>query len=356
MIRNNTLKAASIAALLALAGTNAMAQDIHFTQFEASPLIVNPSFTGAFNGTARVAAIYRNQWQSITTPFSTVAASVDAPIIRDLSVDDYLAAGLQFYSDKAGDANLSNTSVLASLAYHKFLGGGGGNGGDPNKVLSVGLQGGYTSKSIDISKLYFGDEFVNGYFNQGSGQEYPYLNTNIHYWNVNAGISFSQSTSERFGYTLGVGANNLTQPKESFSDRPQQNSELGLGMRYNAQAGAIWYTNDRLSIRPGVLYQTQATAYELIVGSEFNYALGNTEFRSVSTSVFVGGWYRNNDAAMITAGVEFKGVRIGASYDYNTSALKDASKGNGGFEISLRYIAPNPIDFARKLLYPCARF
>ncbi len=350
MIRKHTLKAASIAALLAMAGTKATAQDIHFTQFEASPLIVNPSFTGGFNGTARVAAIYRNQWQSITTPFSTVAASVDAPIIHDLSVDDYLAAGLQFYSDKAGDANLSNTSVLASVAYHKFLGGGS----EPKSVLSVGLQGGYTSKSIDISKLYFGDEFTNGYFNQGSSAEYPFLNNHIHYWNVNAGVSFSQSTSDRFGYTVGVGANNLTQPRESFSRR--ENSEVGLGMRYNAQVGAIWYTGDRFSIRPGVLYQTQATAYELIAGSEFNFLLGNPEFRSVATSVFVGGWYRNNDAAMITAGVEFKGFRVGASYDYNVSALKDASKGNGGFEISLRYIAPNPLDFARKLIYPCARF
>lgn len=348
MIRKNTFKAASIAALLALAGTQATAQDIHFTQFEASPLIVNPSFTGGFNGTVRVAGIYRNQWQSVTTPFVTYAASVDAPIVHDLSHDDYLAAGLQFYNDKAGDGNLSNTSILASVAYHKFLGGGSR---EPNSVLSLGLQGGYTSKSIDISKLYFGDQYYAGQFIGPTAEQ---IDRNVHYWNVNAGISFSQSASDRFGYTIGLGANNLTQPQESFERK--KNSEVGLGIRYNAQLGAIWYTGDRFSIRPGVLYQTQASAYELIAGSEFNYLLGNPEFRSVATSVFVGGWYRNGDAAMATVGVEFKGFRIGASYDYNTSALKDASKGNGGFEISLRYIAPNPLDFARRLIYPCARF
>jgi type IX secretion system PorP/SprF family membrane protein len=349
MIRTHTFKAASIAALLALAGTQATAQDIHFTQFEASPLIVNPSFTGGFNGTARAALIYRNQWQSVTNfPFVTYAASVDAPIIHDLSHDDYLAAGLQFYSDKAGDGNLTNTSVLASVAYHKFLGGGNG---DPKSVLSVGLQGGYTSKSIDISRLYFGDQYYAGQF-QGPTAEL--LNTKINYWNVNAGVSFSQRASESFAYTVGIGANNLTQPQESFSEK--KNKDVGLGIRYNGQLGAIWNTSERFSIRPGVLYQTQATAYELIVGSEFNYKLGNPEFQSIATSVFVGGWYRNADAAMVTVGVEFKGFRIGASYDYNTSALKSASNGNGGFEISLRYIAPNPLDFARKLIYPCARF
>jgi hypothetical protein len=136
-----------------------------------------------------------------------------------------------------------------------------------------------------------------------------------------------------------------------------ENSEVGLGMRYTAQVGAIANINDRLSLRPALLYQSQSTAYEMLIGNEFNYALGNPEFRDVaSTSVFAGIFYRNSDAIMVTAGIEFKGFRFGASYDYNTSSLKDASKGNGGFELSLRYIAPNPIDFARKLVFPCARF
>ena len=347
----NILTAAGLTALVAFTGAMAYAQDIHFTQFDAAPLTINPAFTGAFNGTVRASGIYRNQWQSVTVPFVTYAASVDAPIIYDLSVDDYLAAGLQFYNDKAGDANLSNTSIMASVAYHKFLGTGSG---DPDKTLSVGFQGGYTSKSMDISKLYFGDEFTNGYFNQGVSPEYPFLNNKVNYWTVNAGIAWSHRPSQRFAYTLGVGANNLNQPQAAFEQK--RNSEVGLGLRYTAQAGAIANVSDRFSLRPGVLYQSQATAYELLVGSEFNYAIGSPEFRDVATSVFAGVFYRNSDAIMVTAGVEFKSLRIGVSYDYNTSTLKDASKGNGGFELSIRYIAPNPLDFARKLVYPCSRF
>jgi type IX secretion system PorP/SprF family membrane protein len=350
MIRKNILTAAGLTALVAFTGAKAFAQDIHFTQFDAAPLIINPAFTGGFNGTFRAATVYRDQWRSVTMPFVTYSASVDAPIIHDLSVDDYLAGGLQFYQDKAGDGNLSNTSVLASVAYHKFLGGGQT---DPDKTLSVGFQGGYTSKSIDISKLYFGDEFTGTGWNGGSGG--TQLNNKTNYWTINAGVAWSHRTSERFGYTIGVGANNLNQPHESL--QKVENSEVGLGMRYTAQVGAIANINDRLSLRPALLYQSQSTAYEMLIGNEFNYALGNPEFRDVaSTSVFAGIFYRNSDAIMVTAGIEFKGFRFGASYDYNTSSLKDASKGNGGFELSLRYIAPNPIDFARKLVFPCARF
>lgn len=349
MIRKNILTAASLTALVAFTGFKAYAQDVHFTQFDAAPLTINPAFTGGFNGVARVAAVYRDQWRSVTVPFVTYSASIDAPIVHDLSVDDYLAAGLQFYNDKAGDGNLSNTSVLGSVAYHKFLGGGQE---DPNKTLSVGFQGGYTSKSLDLSKLYFGNEFTGTGMNPGTGG--VMLNNKVHYWIVNAGVSWSQRTGERFAYTLGLGANNLNQPTESVSK--QENSDVGLGMRYTAQLGAIAAVSDRLSLRPALLYQSQSTAYELVVGNEFMYAIGNPEFQTVSTNVFAGIWYRNSDAVMITGGVEFKGFRFGVSYDYNTSSLKDASNGNGGFEVSLRYIIPNPLDFARQLVFPCARF
>jgi type IX secretion system PorP/SprF family membrane protein len=349
MIRKNPLARVGLVAALALGlQMPAQAQDIHFTQFNAAPMVVNPAFTGAFSGQWRAAGIYRNQWQSVTVPFVTYAVSFDAPILHDLTVDDYLAAGVQLYNDRAGDGNLSNFSGLVSVAYHKFL------GANVDKALTVGLQGGYTQKSVDLSKLYFGDEFVNGIFQQGTSQEYPYLNNKVNYFTINAGVSWSHSASENFGYTLGLSAMNLNQPQESLQKK--KNSEVGLGIRYAAQAGAIAYVGEKFSLRPGLLYQTQSTANELVVGNEFHLIVGDPEVRTVATGVFLGAWYRTGDAMMINAGLEYKGLRFGVSYDYNVSSLKDASKGNGGFEISLRYIAPSPIDFARKLIYPCSRF
>lgn len=343
------LAVAGLAAVIALSGTKAIAQDVHFTQFDAAPLTVNPAFTGAFDGTFRVAGIYRDQWRSVTNPFVTLSASVDAPIRVGLAGDDFLAAGLQFYNDKAGDGNLSNTSVLGSVAYHKFLGSSDNGAGDrPGKTLSVGFQGGYCSKSIDLSKLYFGDEF-NGTFTLPTGEQ---LNNKVHYWIVNAGIAWAHAVSNGFSYTIGLGGNNLNQPQESLER--QKNSEVGLGMRYTAQLGAVARISDRLRLMPAVLYQSQASATELVVGNEFNYSLSN--YSTVGTGIFVGVYYRNNDAIMGTAGIDFKGFRFGLSYDYNTSSLKDASNGNGGFEISIRYIAPNPLDFAGRRGYPCARF
>lgn len=330
---------------------SAKAQDVHFTQFDASPLLLNPANTGAFNGEVRASAIYRDQWRSVVgaSAFKTYAASVDMPIIRDISVDDYLAAGLQLYNDRAGDGNLNNFSALLSVAYHKFL------GQDGKKVLTVGLQGGYSSKNLDLSKLYFGDEFQEGTFNPGTSAEWGWLTTNTNSFTVNAGISYAQAVSEKFGFTLGAGVNNINQPLESF-DRREASSEVGLGMRYTGQLGAIIGIGDKLSLRPAVLLQSQQTAMEIIAGNEFNLKIGSDYELPTAPAVFAGVWYRHEDAIMVTGGIEFKGFRVGVAYDYNTSDLKNASNGNGGFEISLRYVAPSPIDFARKLLYPCGRF
>lgn len=346
MSMKNTFIRAGVTAALALAlNSQALAQDVHFTQFNMSPLTVNPAFTGAFNGQYRAAAIYRDQWRSVTVPFKTIAASFDAPIVHDLTTDDYLAVGVQLYNDRAGDANLQNFSGLLSVAYHKFL------GEKADKALTIGLQGGYTQKSFDLSKLYFENQYENGGFIGAQGTN---LNNKTDYFTVNAGIAWSHSVSENFGYTIGASAMNLNQPAESF--RKQENSEVGLGIRYSGQFGAIAYLNDKFSIRPGILYQSQSSAYELVAGNEFHLIVGEDQFRGIATGVFLGGWYRSNDAIMINAGVEWKGFRFGVAYDYNTSNLKTASNGNGGFEIAVRYIGPNPLDFARRLVYPCSRF
>lgn len=339
-----------IAAVMLNTGS-AQAQDVHFTQFDASPLLLNPANTGAFNGEVRASAIYRDQWRSVlaASAFKTYGVSVDMPIIRDISVDDYLAAGIQVYNDRAGDGNLSNFSALLSVAYHKFL------GQDAKKVLTVGLQGGYSQKNLDLSRLYFGDEFQSGTWNPGTSVEFGWLDTKTSNYVINAGISYAQAIGEKSGFTLGAGVNNINQPLESF-DRRTASKEVGLGMRYTGQLGAIIGVSDKLTLKPAAFVQSQSKAIELVGGNEFHLKVGEDYEVPTSTAVFAGVWYRYDDAIMITGGIEFKGFRVGVAYDYNTSDLKNASSGNGGFEISIRYVAPSPIDFARKLLYPCGRF
>lgn len=346
-----TLAGASLIAAFMLNTEVAQAQDVHFTQFDATPLTLNPAFTGAFNGEVRASAIYRDQWRSSlgNAAFKTYAASVDLPIIRDISVDDYLAAGIQVYNDRAGDGNLNNFSAMLSIAYHKYLGTAG------RSALSVGLQGGYMSKSLDLSRLYFGDEYFNGSWSQGTSAEFANLTGGIQSFVVNGGIGYSQSIGTRSGFTIGAGVNNINQPLESIDNR-NRTSDINLKMRYTGQLGAIIGVNESFSIRPAVLIQSQANTMEIVGGAEFNLKMGDDPTLPTAPGIFLGGWYRHTDAVMVTAGVEFNGFKIGVGYDMTTSKYNGANNGNGGLELMVRYIAPSPLSFAKQLLYPCGRF
>ena len=79
------------------------AQDLHFTMFEQTPLLLNPAFAGNQPNKIRSAAIYRNQWLSVsgTNPsgsYHSLYASVDAPVLtiqkKESGRKHYLGAGL----------------------------------------------------------------------------------------------------------------------------------------------------------------------------------------------------------------------------------------------------------------------
>ena len=113
------IRIAMVALSIGLAG-NLAAQDIHFSQFTASPSTLNPGATGAFNGEFRVVGNIREQWKNVGD-FSTYAGSFDMPIVQDVITDGSLAFGVNFYSDKSGDLDFSTTLANLSVAANKSI-------------------------------------------------------------------------------------------------------------------------------------------------------------------------------------------------------------------------------------------
>src|SRR5688500_19725350 len=70
------------------------AQDIHFSQFFEAPLLRNPSLAGIFTGDVRVQAVYRDQWNSVTTAYKTASLNGEykLPVCKS---DDFLTVGFQ---------------------------------------------------------------------------------------------------------------------------------------------------------------------------------------------------------------------------------------------------------------------
>jgi type IX secretion system PorP/SprF family membrane protein len=110
-----------LSVLFLLAACTLHAQDTHFSQYNATPLSINPALTGIYDGTFRFTNTYRSQWGGLGKGYSTVYSSLDFPMGKTKQKNHYWGAGLVFNTDKAGEIGYYTTQVQASVAFTTAL-------------------------------------------------------------------------------------------------------------------------------------------------------------------------------------------------------------------------------------------
>lgn len=326
---------------VAVAGVSS-AQDPNFSQFFASPLTLNPALTGKFDGSFRVAGNYRNQWPTINNAFVTKTVSVDFGILKNRIPEiDQLGVGLLGVTDRAGDGVLVTNYAGLSLAYHKGL------DEDGFHQVGAGFQGTFVSKRLDVTKVVFQDQLTPLGFTGVTSEIFDSRQINLSYFDLNAGVLYNGSTNGYNNFYIGASMYHINRPKESF-----QGGQYLLNTRTTIQAGGKIPVGSYNYLHIAANHSMQAKAHNTVVGGAFSYNVNNNEDDPVN--VYLGAWYRFNDAAIPYIGLEFKDIQIGASYDANTSSLKPASNTRGGMELSLIYIKKPSDPNAKKL--NCPRF
>lgn len=316
------------------------AQDPHFSQFFASPLTLNPAFTGKFDGSWRLAANHRDQWPSVAKAYVTTSASIDFPILQTkIPQNDVFGIGISGVSDASANNQLKLNYGSLSMSYHKALDENGYN------TIGAGFQGTYSSMSLDVSNLTFESMLTQNGFTDVSKREVLSNGNNQSYFDVNAGVLYSGSTNGENNYYFGASMYHINRPKVSFKD-----NNWFLSGRVTLHAGGTFYLSDVVSVSTSAIHQVQAKASETTIGAAFGLNANNDNVNP--TNVYLGSWVRFNDAVIPYIGLEFAGLRIGASYDVNISSLKAGTGSRGGSEISLIYIK-RP---AESKGIPCPRF
>jgi type IX secretion system PorP/SprF family membrane protein len=318
-----------LGAALLLAGS-AVAQDAHFTQYFTSPLTLNPALTGLVNEDLRFAANFRTQWSSVSSnPYITGTLSYDMAVLKGkLPEGDAIGVGLLGLYDKAGSGGLTSTTVGLSLAYHKAF------GRDRQHHISLGVQGDFVQKTLDFSKLTFEDMFNTGTATLAYPNSQNFPHATISYPDFNAGIMYSGKIAEHATAYIGYSYYHLTTPSESFID-----NNATIHARNSAYLGGSFDINENTVLYVSGLYQSQASATEVMVGSAVGFILnpGHDEDYQKNTIFYLGGWYRYGDAIAPYVGIEWAKMRIGVSYDVNVSGFSPATSGVGAYEISLLY-------------------
>lgn len=336
-MKNKTTYVFTKIIFLFLTGMSSMvcAQDIHFSQFNASPQNLNPAQTGIFNGDWRFAGNYRSQWSAIPVPYKTFSFSTDTRLKTKLA-NDVPAVGILINSDKAGDSRFSTNQVFISGSYIKRL------NKDSTQFVSVGIQPGVTTKSFDITALTFDNQFDGDAYNAAlaSGENFP--KTRITYFDLGTGLAYLWRKNQRTFVNAGVSFLHINKPKQSFFN----NDAIRLDTKINASAIAELPLTATIGLAPTFQYQKQGKFNETVLGAFGKYYL--KPINGMNTAVSLGAFYRLKDAFIMVAGMEYKNINVGMSYDFNTSRLTAATNRRGGFEISVIYIFRKIVPFVAK--------
>jgi type IX secretion system PorP/SprF family membrane protein len=327
---------------------NTTAQDIHFSQFFEAPLLRNPSLAGIFNGDLRFQTVIRQQWASVTVPYQTGSFNTEFKMPVG-NADDFLTIGGQFVYDKAGSTNFKNIQVLPAVNYHKSL------SGLKNRYLSLGFMGGYVQRSIDPTKITTNSQFDGSGFNAALSTNESVINYNLGYWDGSVGLSFNtgigNEENEINNLYLGVAYHHFNRPKNSFYRKP----DIELHPKLVYSLGVRFALNDKSYFTLQADHNTQGDYKETLGGAMYTYALDDI-LENSRYDLHVGAFIRWKDAIIPVIKLDYKPFSIAFSYDINTSLLRTASQGRGGFELSITHVSFFDRDNSTKNAVLCPRF
>ncbi|MDZ4663888.1 MAG: PorP/SprF family type IX secretion system membrane protein [Bacteroidota bacterium] len=324
------MKGVYIALFLSIGIANA--QDIHFSQFYESPLLLNPAAAGASNSDFRFVINYKNQWKSVINPFKTIALAFDSrAYLNKKKKGNHIGYGFSMYNDKAGMSKVTTNQVNLDLSYHVYF--------SRSSSLSAGVKAGFFQRSINTTDLKWDTQYDGKTYDPSRPTRESAIFQSFLKFDLAAGILYkyySRANGSRF--ELGGSMAHITKPKISF-----YSSDPSLNFKYIGHMHAQLKMGENTLFLPSAMYALQGKHQEIIFGGSIKFLIGQSTrekvilntFTLISSAIQFGAYLRAKDALIFTAAMDYKrNMTFGVSYDVNTSKLSQASKRRGGLELS----------------------
>jgi type IX secretion system PorP/SprF family membrane protein len=312
------------------------AQDIHFSNTEYAPLILNPALAGA-NTPIQANMSYRTQWGQLGSSFRTANASFDSRVTKDNSrKSNFLALGISFFNDRIGDMGMVTNNVALTIADHIRL--------NAKSQLSLGINAGYTLRSFDNMDGMWASQYDGVTYNPGLASGEDFNNQNFGYFDAGAGILYTYAKKVKAmarnadkRVNVGVAAYHITRPNNSFVELDSEK----LPVRYSAFVNAdISIDGTSGDILPGVYYQRQGSFSQLLLGTYYKYKFNTGSNYTGYERPFaasLGLFTRLKDAYIAKLMIDWDQFSVGYAYDFTFSSLRSNSNGLGASEVFLSF-------------------
>lgn len=316
---------------------NPVAQDIHFSNIDYSPLTVNPALAGSKNN-AQATAQYRSQWNSVGVPFQTIAASGEMRINnKPLQQNGFLAIGVNFFNDRIGQPRINTNRGALTAAYHIKV--------DRRNYIGLGMNAGFEQRTISEGSGEWGMQYNGMQYDPSLSSGENFNNASFSLFTTGAGVVYSYNANdnmrirlnESFSFRTGLSVYHLNRPNYSFVN--SNGDRLLMRLSGFAKASFI-FAGSMHGFDPAIYYQQQGPSREFFIGGDYKFILKEaskfTGFIS-RNSIAAGLFYRFNDAFVTRVLLEMSNYSVGFSYDFNASRLTEVTQARGGAEIVFRW-------------------
>ncbi len=291
---------------------NVHAQDVQFTQLDASDNYLNPAFAGS-GGAGRLTANFRSQWPDMPQTYMSYRLNYDQPI-----GDASSGFGLYMIKDDLGDGVLSGFQLGFQYMYQVKL--------TSTAALNFGMQVGMQQQRLNWDRLQLFDQIdpVFG-FNNAAGLPNPTnepLPPSLSRTQLDLGTGVAIVTEKVF---TGLSFHHLNTPVAGFYSYDTVAVPMGISFQAGVQIKQKKKRDPFIAV-PFITWYGQGGANQLQIGSTF------------AKSLVMGGLYlKNNLSGMsnvsIMAGFRKDWLVFTYSYDATLGGLSGET--GGAHEVGL---------------------
>ncbi len=280
----------------------------------------NPANSG-FGVNNKVQTIFRTQFEGVGNAYRTIGLAADVALLRKNSYDknNLFGLGVQAVSEQVLDGVLQTNAVTLSLANRIFL--------DEDKASSIalGISSTLITRTIDASKLTFGDQYNSGrLFNTSSLEA---INAYPSKFSSNVGLLYTLSNEQTFfqlgGSLFYINRSATQQALEKFDQSYQTLGQINIEKRIWEDHTIVFHAD----------YQNRFESEFFYVGALLSVPM-NTPGENTDRFYF-GCFYRTKDATIPYVGLMYKKYKFGLSYDIYQSNMALSSLRPHTFEFTI---------------------